>query len=995
MAGLNYSKARSMRGALTALGCAAMVLFAHTIAWAAAGDPDASDGRFAGYIAALTIVLLIGYGLYLCLKPILNRPDSGLSQALLILGVIFVLKESVSPLFPGFGVDVGSYQAWAGKMADVGPAHMYESGYFLDYPPGYLYALWFVAAIGRAFSVSGGAFRQLTESPAVAADFILALVVFAYVRRSASTALAYAAMLMVALNPAMLFESVVWGQSDSVSALLMFLCVVCVLDGEFEVSWALAAVGVLVKPQVLLFLPVLGLWTLIKADPEKWWRSALAMLAMGLVTAMPFQVGHPWNWLPALYQSTAGYYHETSVNAFNLIALLAGLRAPDSSSVLGVSWFMLGMTMLTGLYVFIAWVLWRRASAKNLLYCTFLVVFGSFMLAPRMHERYVYPSLVFLIPIALEDPVMLAVFAITTATLLFNLAYIKRVLESPKIFLEARDRLAMIASAINVLGLAGAFSYGLKPAPQAALEEQLGGELEEEGGQKLRAEAGIQALVARFRAASTATAAVRPASEEAQVGGALPWLRIDTIVTAVLVACAAVTRLWRLGLPAEIVFDEVHFVENQARHYLHGESFLDPHPPLDKLVITLGIVLFGDHPWSWRIGNAVLGIALVAITYLLGRRMFHSRLAAALAAAFVAGDGLFIVDSRIAVIDICYVTFGALAYLMLFRFIENTDPPDRRRTMVWMGVALGLCLGSKLYIPEAIFLVVMGFLIYALWEPAGRVRSSRHRYDPQRYRRVGGAVLLTGAISAAVYIAVFLPHFLLGWWGGVADLVHYYSDVIWYEKSVSSATHPYASPWWSWALMLRPVAYWQNFPPAGKVETIWGGGNPATWWGALTAIAIIAVQAFERRSIWRPFILIGYFGYHAIWVPIGRTLFLYHYMGSLYLAYLALGAVLAECWNDGGQPWEHLALLLTLAPVFIFGLDPSWGIATLLIVAAGYAIVLLQRPQYAGKFTCAVFAAVALIVFFYFCPVWLGLPIERSGYYARMWLQGPGLRSWI
>ncbi len=975
-----------MRGVIAALACAATLVFAHTIAWAAADNPDAPDGRLAGYIAALTIILLIGYGLYLCLKPILNRPDSGLSQALLILVVIFLLKEAVAPLFPGFGVDVGSYQSWAERMADLGPARMYASGYFLDYPPGYLYALWLVAAIGRVFNVSGEALRQLVESPALVADFLLALAVFGYVRRSAGTALAYAAMLMVALNPAMLFESVVWGQSDSVSALLMFLCVTCVLDGEFEASWALAAVGVLVKPQVLLFLPVLGLWTLIKGDPEKWWRSALALLAMGVVTAMPFQLGHPWSWLLDLYRSTAGYYHETSVNAFNLMALLAGLRAPDATTVLGVSWFTLGMTMLAGLYAFIAWVLWRRATAKNLLYCTFLVVFGSFMLAPRMHERYVYPALVFLIPIAFEDPLMLAVYAITTATLLFNLAYIKRVLESPKIFLDGRDTLAMIASAINVVGLAAAFVYALKPA---ATEEVV-----EEPPEKLRAEAGIQALVARFRAASTATATVPPASEPALAGRAMPWLRIDTIVMTVLIACAAVTRLWRLALPGEIVFDEVHFVENQARHYLHGESFLDPHPPLDKLVITLGILLFGDHPWSWRIGNAVIGIALVGITYLLGRRMFHSRLAAALAAAFIAGDGLFIVDSRIAVIDIAYVTAAAFAYLMLFRFLENTEPLDRRRTMVWMGLALGLCMGSKLYIPFVAFLLVMGFLIRALWVPDG-VSLRLARYDPQRYRRVGGAVLLTGAISAAVYIAIFLPHFLLGWWGGVADLVHYYSDVLWYERSVSSATHPYSSPWWSWPLMLRPVAYWQNFPNTGKVQTVWGGGNPASWWAAFTAIGIIAVQAYERRSTWRPFILIGYLGFLAIWVPIGRTLFLYHYMGSIYLAYLALGAVLAECWNDGAQPWEHLALLLTLVPVFILGLGPAWGIANLLIVAVCYATVLLQRPQYAGKFTCAVLCAVSLVVFLYYYPIWIGLPIERSGYYARMWLQGGGLRSWI
>ena len=34
---------------------------------------------------------------------------------------------------------------------------------------------------------------------------------------------------------------------------------------------------------------------------------------------------------------------------------------------------------------------------------------------------------------------------------------------------------------------------------------------------------------------------------------------------------------------------------------------------------------------------------------------------------------------------------------------------------------------------------------------------------------------------------------------------------MWYERSVSTATHPYSSPWWSWPLMLRPVAYWQDF----------------------------------------------------------------------------------------------------------------------------------------------------------------------------------------
>ena len=85
---------------------------------------------------------------------------------------------------------------------------------------------------------------------------------------------------------------------------------------------------------------------------------------------------------------------------------------------------------------------------------------------------------------------------------------------------------------------------------------------------------------------------------------------------------------------------------------------------------------------------------MVGITYLLGRRMFVSRLAATLAALLLVCDGLFLVNSRTALHDIFYVTFGALSYLMLFRFL-GTPPRSQARTLIGMGIALGLCLGSS------------------------------------------------------------------------------------------------------------------------------------------------------------------------------------------------------------------------------------------------------------------------------------------------------------
>jgi dolichyl-phosphate-mannose--protein O-mannosyl transferase len=346
------------------------------------------------------------------------------------------------------------------------------------------------------------------------------------------------------------------------------------------------------------------------------------------------------------------------------------------------------------------------------------------------------------------------------------------------------------------------------------------------------------------------------------------------------------------------------------------------------------------------------------------------------------------------VIDIVYVTMAALAYLFLFRFIDVADMPRRGRlALLGLGVSLGLCLGSKLYIPAVTWLLAVGSLIYIELRGAFGSSGSR-RIDPIRARQTVGAVMLVGAISAAFYLVVFLPHYILGWWGGIGDLFKYYSDVIWYENSVESATHPYSSPWWSWPLLLRPVAYWQAFPKTGPVATVWGAGNPVLWWGGLTAIAVTLTRAIERPRFVTLFLVTGYVAYLGIWIPIGRTIFLYHYMPAIYLAYLALGLLLAECWEGRAQMWEQLALMLTLAPPLILGLGAAAGAIGFLLMAVVYA-AMLDRPLWAGRLVCAAFVLAVLTAFAYFYPVWIGIPISREAYYARMWFQGPGLRNWI
>jgi Gpi18-like mannosyltransferase len=947
-----------------------------------------------GILAGTILAALVCYGLFLAVIPVAKAHAADFKRAAAFLTVLLVIKAIALLFFAGYRIDVGTYEAWALQLARSGPASMYQTGYFLDYPPGYLYPLWAAGALANALGATGDELRMIIGTPALVADFALGVLIFALVLRLFGKASAWLATLFFALNPALLFDTVVWVQTDSAFTLAMLLSVVMVMDEELAAGWGLAALAVLIKPQAISLLPVLLIWTLRRGNWEGWVRAGSAFIAVTVLVAGPFQVDHPWSWLPNLYLSTAAYYHETSVNAFNFMALLGGLRVPDTGTIFGCSYFAVGISLLITLYGLTLWLLAWRPSWHNLFYASFIVVFGFFVFAPRMHERYAYPAVVFAIPLAFDAPAMLGILLILTLTCLSNLANVLRMLNEAT-FLAPRSTFAMIISLVNLIAffIAAVYWYSRadtveSPSSAAPFEE-------------------FFAAVSR----SWRNAFIQNARPEAEDFAGLRWLRTDTIALIGLVAVAAALRFWRLGHPAEIVFDEVHFV-GQARHYIHRELFLDPHPPIAKLLIAAGILLLGDRPMSWRIGNALLGTAMVAITYFLGRRMFGSRLAAALAAGLIALDGFFIVDSRIGCIDIVYLTLAAMAYLLLFRFIGTRGFIQRRRLLVVIGMVLGLCLGSKLYVPGITFLLVSAFLLFNLWGSAKPLETdsgfSSRTARAMQFRWTAGAALITGSVAAMFYLASFLPHYALGWWGGIADLLHYYKDVIWYENSVATATHPYASPWWSWPLMLRPVAYWQNFPPHGRVALIWGGGNPLTWWAVVPAMMITGARAWERPNLARTFMLVGFFAYYLIWVPIGRILFLYHYLPSVYIGYVALAAILADMWHGQAETWESFALLLSMAPVLILGgghiasqyrLVSSQAAIAISLSLSGALLILFMwlviRHSRADRFVLGAFLALAITLFIYYLPIWLGTPISRTGYYARMWLQGPGLPDWI
>ncbi len=427
--------------------------------------------RRLGVLCGLALFGVLMWGIWATVGPVLRDRDSGRLRALAWLSAILAVKLLLLPVFPGYWSDIRCWNLWSMGMTYAGPSgvYSYSSQFPCDYPPGYLYVLWLCGSLVTAFGPPVyETLRLAVETPALVLDFVLGLTIFAAIRRLGPSRLALAGALLFALNPGLLFDTLVWGQCDSALALPILLSVLLVLDSRHALGWAMAAVAVLVKPQGLFLLPVLAWWTLLEARPAKYAGIAAAFVGTLTVGIAPFQIGRPWSFMEQLYLTAADRYKFTSAGGYNLMALVAGMRLPESVTVIGIRAGVLAMGLFLAIYPVVAFMLYRKRTPRMLLFGVFLVYLAMFVLAPRVHERYLYPAVALLIPLAFDSAATLGLFVALSATLLSNLYAVKQLLDL-RLELPAHDPFASVVAVVNLAALALALAYGFaiasRPAP--------------------------------------------------------------------------------------------------------------------------------------------------------------------------------------------------------------------------------------------------------------------------------------------------------------------------------------------------------------------------------------------------------------------------------------------------------------------------------------------------------------------------------------------------
>lgn len=484
----------------------------------------------------------------------------------------------------------------------------------------------------------------------------------------------------------------------------------------------------------------------------------------------------------------------------------------------------------------------------------------------------------------------------------------------------------------------------------------------------------------------------------------VPWFWFG--MAAVFLLCA-VLRFWGLSRFNTLVFDEVYYAKF-ANNYLTHTQFFNAHPPLSQYIIAIGMwigshVPFGQDSvngltgslrstWSYRWLNALTGafipLVVAGIAYQMSQRHSH----AFIAALFAAADGLFLVESRYALNNVYLVIFGLLGQWCLLLALERYG----RRRWFWLAIA-GIGFGASAAIKwNGLWFLLGAYLIWIAAWVMQWVQPLRHSASNQRHQianqtplqnltqlNIWHILFYLAIIPAVVYSIEWIPHLQLnptpGFWEVQRQILEYHQRI-----GSGSKVHPYCSAWYTWPLMIRPVAYFYQTaqtateplavmgPPLsaanGKViYDVHAMGNPALWWFSTAAILLllwmlaqriwVGATPSQRLSVesgdsWQTadtwialYLVLNWVANLLPWLRVTRCTFLYHYMGASVFAGLAL-AWLVDQWLH-----SYRRELRTL------------GVTTIFLI---------------------------LLAFVFWMPIYLGLPLSLESYKLRMWFP-----SWI
>ena len=335
-------------------------------------------------------------------------------------------------------------------------------------------------------------------------------------------------------------------------------------------------------------------------------------------------------------------------------------------------------------------------------------------------------------------------------------------------------------------------------------------------------------------------------------------------------------------------FDEIYHARTAKEHIDGVYPYEVTHPPLGKLILGLGIRLFGMTPFGWRFMGTLFGVGMLPILYVFLKNLFGKTPVSACGTALFAFDFMHLTQTRIATIDTYGVFFILCMYLFMYRYLTlpaGTSFKKGALPLFLSGLMWGLGASAKwTVIYAALGLAVVYFM--------GFYQKLRD-WPPEQKGELAGwcvktllfSVLCFIIIPFAIYTASYLPYaqakgvdlslantlagakeslpvLFQNVWGHLTGGEEFKAAVIptdsltgimannqWYmltyHEGVSQA-HPYSSRWFQWIVDARPILYYMDNSVPGFTTRFAAFGNPVVCWAGLGAILVCAAHSFRR-----------------------------------------------------------------------------------------------------------------------------------------------------
>ncbi len=391
-------------------------------------------------------------------------------------------------------------------------------------------------------------------------------------------------------------------------------------------------------------------------------------------------------------------------------------------------------------------------------------------------------------------------------------------------------------------------------------------------------------------------------------------------------------------------FDEIYHARTALEHLNNVYPYEVSHPPLGKLILSLGIWLFGMTPFGWRFMGTLFGVLMLPILYVFLKNLFGKTPVAVCGTCLFAFDFMHLVQTRIATIDTYGVFFILVSYYFMYRWLTVPAGSRLRRSvpsLLLCGLTWGIgcaCKWTVVYAGAGLALLWLLGLIFKGREWRQRTgEDGRPRFAPYVVGTVLLSVVFFVVLPAIIYTMSYfpyavakgntdgflamlgqslswpfvqLPQYLAGRAEGQSffdaipsDSVHPVDIMLknqrfmfTYHQGVHTP-HPYESYWYQWIFDGRPILYYRDLDLAASqgIKSLFASfNNPLVSWAGLLSFFAVLIQTVRRKSGKGLFILIAILSQFIPWLPIGRILFAYHYFPTILFLVFAIAFLMND-----------------------------------------------------------------------------------------------------